>query len=130
MDPCRIWKDVDALAFHENNIIFELLGRPQGTIPSKFSSSRIPITIVDHSGSLEWVTHPLDDFALVAAGTGGASNIALACLELNQIPGNYFITIELQGNLVQGFRRLKSTPAFPLTSSSSGLPSSPPIVQA
>ena len=43
MDPYRIWKDVDELAFHENNIILELLGRSQGTTPLKLLSPRNPV---------------------------------------------------------------------------------------
>jgi hypothetical protein len=91
MDPYRIWKDVDELAFHENNIILELLGRSQGTTPLKLLSSRNPVKHDGQSDGLEWVPHLLDDFALVAAGAGGASNVAAACLELNQIIGKRFI---------------------------------------
>lgn len=91
MDPYRIWKDVDELAFHENNIILELLGRSQGTAPPKLLNSRNPVTNDGHSDGLERVPNLLDDFALVAAGAGGASNVAAACLELNQILGKRFV---------------------------------------
>jgi hypothetical protein len=91
MDHYSIWKDVDELAFHENNIILELLGRSQGTAPPKLPSSGNSVKIERHNDDLEWVTHLLDDFALVAAGAGGASNVAAACLELNHVLGNCFI---------------------------------------
>ena len=90
MTPYNIWKDVDKLAFHENGIILEILGRSQGTAPSKLSSRKNVVESDGDSDDLEWVTHLLDDFALVSAGAGGASNIAAACLDLSQTPGNCF----------------------------------------
>jgi hypothetical protein len=47
--PYSIWKDVDELAFHENNIILELLGRSQGKAPPKLPSHRNPFKSDDHS---------------------------------------------------------------------------------
>jgi hypothetical protein len=91
MEPYSTWKDVDELAFHENNIILELLGRSQGTAPPKLPSPRNHFKSDDHSEDQKWVTHLLDDFALVAAGAGGASNVASACLEWDQTPGNCFV---------------------------------------
>lgn len=69
----------------------ELLGGSQGTAPPKLLNFINPVTNDGHSDGLEWVPHLLDNFALVAAGAGGASDVVAACLELNQIPGKRFI---------------------------------------
>ncbi|OLE52393.1 MAG: hypothetical protein AUG51_18315 [Acidobacteria bacterium 13_1_20CM_3_53_8] len=91
MEPYRIWKDVDELAFYENSIILELLGRSQGNAPPKLATSEVPFKTNDPSHDLEWVTHLLDDFALVAAGAGGAANVAAASLEFDHVLENCFI---------------------------------------
>ena len=59
--------DVDELAFHEKAILLEAHDRSQAMSPF--------IERGDHS-DLIWARDFLDDFALVAAGPGGASNVA------------------------------------------------------
>ncbi len=76
---------------YKNSIILEVLGRSQGTAPAKLSSFRNIIQSDGHSDGLEWVTYFLDDFAPVAAGAGGATNVAAAYLEVNQTPGDSFV---------------------------------------
>ena len=47
--------------------------------------------------NLPWVRDFLDDFALIAAGPGGASNVSAACLELSR-PDEDIITIRVAKN--------------------------------
>src|SRR5271170_5330457 len=93
MEPCKIWNEVDGLSFHENTIILEVLGRSQGLSLTRTTGSRRHARGGGDNDELEWVTHLLDDFALVAAGAGGASNVAASCLEWGQIPGNLVIRV-------------------------------------
>ena len=71
----KIWSDVDELAFHENAILLEALARSQ---------AKQPHTERRNHSDLAWARDFLDDFALIAAGPGEASNVAAACLELSQ----------------------------------------------
>jgi hypothetical protein len=77
MEPCKPWESIDALAFHENAIIMELLGRSQG-LPIKRSDYRTEKDQNSHCS----VQYLLDDFALVASGAGGAPNVAAAGMEI------------------------------------------------
>ena len=86
MEPCRPWGSIDALAFHENTIIMELLGRSQGPATTR-NQRQIE---KDHSDDCS-VQHLLDDFALVASGAGGASNVAAACMEIGDAPPKYIV---------------------------------------
>jgi hypothetical protein len=71
----NVWSDVDELAFHENTILLEALARSQAEQPHTKKTIR---------SDLVWARDFLDDFALIAAGPGEASNVAAACLELAQ----------------------------------------------
>lgn len=74
MGSYDVWSGADELAFHENTILLEALARSQPEQPHAKKSIR---------PDLAWARDLLDDFALIAAGPGEASNVAAACLELN-----------------------------------------------
>ncbi|KAH6668366.1 hypothetical protein B0J14DRAFT_704039 [Halenospora varia] len=88
----QVWEEVDELAFHENAIFLEACARSQ----AEESHSLRNIHQTNHL-DLRWARDFLDDFALIAAGPGEASNVAAACLESNQT-GEDFITIRVAKN--------------------------------
>ena len=75
MEPYKPWESIDALAFHENAIVMELLGRSQGP-----ASVRNEYRAEKHHNDYYSVQYLLDDLALVASGAGGAANVAAACM--------------------------------------------------
>jgi hypothetical protein len=86
MELCKPWESINALAFHENAIIMELLGRSQG-LPTKRSDYRTEKDQDNHYS----VQYLLDDLALVASGAGGAPNVAAACMEIGDTPSKCII---------------------------------------
>lgn len=90
----NVWKDIDELGFHEQAIFLEACSRSQDKEPNSHINIRQPDKL-----DLPSASYFLDDFALVAAGPGGASNVTAACLELSQgSDGNEIITIRLAKN--------------------------------
>jgi len=83
----KVWPNIDELAFYENIILLEALARSQ--------ANQLPTKIRGRSG-LMWARDFIDDFALVAASPGGASNVAVACLEIDQDANS--ITIRVAKN--------------------------------
>lgn len=84
------WKDLDELAFYENTIILELLARSQGLSPTRIVDSGNFRGRNDHCKEVQWVSDFVDDFALIAAGAGGARNVTAACLEKQESPTTCF----------------------------------------
>ena len=80
----KVWSNVDELAFYENAILLEAVARSRAEQPATQRG--------DHSDFI-WARDFLDDFALVAAGPGKASNVAAACLEMNQDESSFTIRI-------------------------------------
>lgn len=81
MEPYKPWESIDALAFHENAIVMELLGRSQGP-----ASVRNEYRAEKHHNDYYSVQYLLDDLALVASGAGGAANVAAACMDISDTP--------------------------------------------
>jgi hypothetical protein len=86
MESLNIWDGLDELAFYENTIILELLQRSQGISPVRFAKSNRRRDSNKDYGEVSWVSDFVDDFALIAAGSGGASNVTAACLERQESP--------------------------------------------
>lgn len=76
MHSRNIWTNIDELAFYEDAIYLEACARSQ----DKASHGLDDTPRIDHP----WARDFLDDFALIAAGPGGASNVTAACLETSQ----------------------------------------------
>ena len=81
MEVLNIWDNLDERAFYENTMILELVERSQGISSMSIAESDYYRDSNDHHGELKWVSDFVDDFALIAAGSGGASNVTAACLE-------------------------------------------------
>ncbi|CZT13562.1 uncharacterized protein RAG0_17055 [Rhynchosporium agropyri] len=79
MYPQNVWRETDELAFHEKALYLEACSRSQ----KEESQSQLDVD-VRNKLDLPSARHFLDDFALIAAGPGGASNVTAACLELSQ----------------------------------------------
>ena len=76
----QVWQGVDRLSFFENAILLELKCRSQGK-PVKMHSPNI-----DGNDTLRQESRNfLDDFALVASGSGGPDNVAAASMEISEI---------------------------------------------
>jgi len=73
------WDGIDELAFYENTIFLESYARSQ-VVESHSGSNSHQYPLLE----LPWARDFLDDFALIAAGPGEASNVSAACLELSQ----------------------------------------------
>ncbi len=86
MQRLNIWKGLDELAFYENTIILEVLERSQGISPTSIANSNRRRGSNEDDGEIKWVSDFVDDFALIAAGSGGASNVTAACLEREDPP--------------------------------------------
>jgi len=89
MKRLNIWDRLDELAFYENTMILELLERSQGISPTSIANFDRRRTN-EHCEELKWVSDFVDDFALIAAGSGGASNVTAACLEKDESPTRSF----------------------------------------
>jgi hypothetical protein len=90
MERLNIWNGLDELAFYENTIILELLERSQGISPVSIANSDRRQDGNKDCGAVPWVSDFVDDFALIAAGSGGASNVTAACLEREESPAVCF----------------------------------------
>jgi hypothetical protein len=90
MERLNVWNGLDELAFYENTIILELLERSQGISPVSIANSHRRRDSNEDCGEVSWVSDFVDDFALIAAGAGGASNVTAACLEREESPAVYF----------------------------------------
>jgi hypothetical protein len=88
MEGSNVWNGLDELAFYENAMILELLERSQGISPVANSGRRRDSN--KGCGELPWVSDFVDDFALIAAGSGGAPNVTAACLEREESPAVCF----------------------------------------
>lgn len=97
MERENIWSGLDEACFYENTIILEALGRSQGTSPMSIANSRHRRDSDRDYGEVLWVSDLVDDFALLAAGSGGASNVTAACLERDESPAACF-TIRVAKN--------------------------------
>ena len=86
MERLNIWNGLDELAFYENTIILELLERSQREFPTSIANSYPYRGSNGRCGELKWMSNFVDDFALIAAGSGGASNVTAACLEREESP--------------------------------------------
>jgi hypothetical protein len=90
MQRLSVWNGLDERAFYENTIILELLDRSQEITPTALAKlDRRSDGNQDNEGR-EWISDFLDDFALIAAGCGGASNVTAACLEREELPTRTF----------------------------------------
>ena len=78
-----VWNGIDRLSFHENAVLLELKQRSQAKEPLKLGqeSDCEPLTSHNSVLSAQEARVFLDDFALVAAGPGGADNFSAACFE-------------------------------------------------
>jgi hypothetical protein len=90
MERLNVWNSLDELAFYENAIILELLERSQGISPVSIANSDRRRDNNEDCGEVSWVSDFVDDFALIAAGAGGASNVTAACLEREESPAVCF----------------------------------------
>jgi hypothetical protein len=90
MERLNLWNGLDELAFYENTIILELLERSQGISPITIANSDRRRGGNKDCGAVPWVSDFVDDFALIAAGSGGASNVTAACLEREESPAVCF----------------------------------------
>ena len=97
MERLNVWDGLDELAFYERTMILELLARSQGLSPVTLAHSDHRDGSNKPRGELEWVPAFVDDFALIAAGAGGASNVTAACLETGGSPTRCF-TIRVAKN--------------------------------
>ncbi|ERF70417.1 hypothetical protein EPUS_05236 [Endocarpon pusillum Z07020] len=86
MQGVNIWKNLDECAFYENTIILELLDRSQEESPTNIVKAERRSNPNNTNEVTEWFCDFLDDFALIAAGPGGASNVTAACLEREELP--------------------------------------------
>ncbi len=86
MERSNVWNGLDELAFYENTMILELLERSQGISPVSIANSNRRRDSSKDCGELPWVSDFVDDFALIAAGSGGAPNVTAACLEREESP--------------------------------------------
>lgn len=86
MQGVNIWKNLDERAFYENTIILELLDRSQEESPTNIVKAERRSNPNHTNEVTEWFCDFLDDFALIAAGPGGASNVTAACLEREELP--------------------------------------------
>ena len=91
MQNQSVWSGLDERAFYENTIILELLDRSQGISPTKFADLDDESDSHHHQDQgRRWIGGFLDDFALIAAGSGGAANVTAACLERGELPTKSF----------------------------------------
>ena len=97
MERSNVWNGLDELAFYENAMILELLERSQGISPVSIANSGCRRDSNKGGGELPWVSDFVDDFALIAAGSGGAPNVTAACLEREESPAVCF-TIRVAKN--------------------------------
>ena len=79
MTCCQVWQGIDRLSFFENAILLELKYRSQGH-PIKMRSPSIGRKDPLGQESRDF----LDDFALVASGSGGPDNVSAACMEISE----------------------------------------------
>jgi hypothetical protein len=86
MERLNLWNGLDEHAFYENTIILELLERSQGISPISIANSDLRRGGNKDCGAGLWVSDFVDDFALIAAGSGGAPNVTAACLEREESP--------------------------------------------
>jgi hypothetical protein len=89
MCSIKVWNKVDELAFHEKAIFLESGSRSQ--------EAEFHDIVQTDQLDLPLAGDFLDDFALIAAGPGEASNVTAACLELGQA-GEEAITIRVAKN--------------------------------
>ena len=75
----EVWKGIDRLSFFENAILLELKHRSQGE-PIKMCSPCIESQDLLGQESRAF----LDDFALVASGSGGPDNVSATCMEISE----------------------------------------------
>jgi hypothetical protein len=90
MERSNVWSGLDELAFYENTMILELLERSQGISPVTIANPGRRRDSNKSCGELPWVYDFVDDFALIAAGSGGAPNVTAACLEREESPAVCF----------------------------------------
>ena len=79
MACCRVWQGIDRVSFFENAILLELKYRSQGE-PVKMRSPSIKSKDPLGQESRDF----LDDFALIASGSGGPDNVSAACMEISE----------------------------------------------
>lgn len=77
----NIWNGFNEFAFYKNTIILELLKRPLGRSPTSTANPDRPRGSNRYYGELKWIFNFVDNFAFIAAGSGGLSNVTAACLE-------------------------------------------------
>lgn len=83
MAASNIWESEQELEFYERCIVLEILARSQGK--PRQASTHLGRSVRDNDDNEgKPIVHFLDDFALVAAGPGGAGNVAAACLETEE----------------------------------------------
>jgi hypothetical protein len=97
MERSNVWDGLDELAFYENAMILELLERSQGISPVSIANFGRRRDSNEGCGELSWVSDFVDDFALIAAGAGGAPNVTAACLKREESPAVCF-TIRVAKN--------------------------------
>ena len=85
MEQYKPWQAIDELDFHENTLVLQLFQRSQGR-PERILESE------------DWMTHLLDDFALIAACEGGASNVAAASLDYEELSDAWNIRVARNEN--------------------------------
>jgi len=90
MEGLDIWNGLDKLAFYENTIILESLQRSQGASPVRIGKHDRHHNNSKQNGEIGWVSDFVDDFALISAGRGGASNVTAACLEREDSTADFF----------------------------------------
>ena len=87
MATYEVWTGIDRLPFFENAILLEYRSRSQGEPLQSCSlmngkvtgleSAKVPVPLATEARDF------LDDFALVAAGSGGPENVSATCMELS-----------------------------------------------
>lgn len=86
MERYKPWQVINELDFHENTLVLELSQRSQ-ELPKRILASE------------DWTTHLLDDFALIAACEGGASNVTAASLDYEEFSDAWNIRVARNENL-------------------------------
>lgn len=84
---------MDELTFYENAIILELLKRSQEKSPVRIANSRRRRDSDKACKELPWVSDFVDNFALIAAGSGGTRNVTAACLEREESPACFIVRV-------------------------------------
>lgn len=96
MFHCRVWDGIDRPSFFENAMLLSdpkhrSQGAPIRMRRGSFSEQIEPGNV--GSILLQMTPDFLDDFALVASGSGGPKNVTAACLEFNAESQTHMIRV-------------------------------------